>query len=263
MTSALRRALTGTATLTATATALLLGAGAASAHVTVVPDTTSAGGYAKLAFNVPTESATAQTTKVQVDLPTGTPFTSVSVRPVEGWTAKLTTTTLPAPVDVDGTTVTRAVTSVVWTADDAAHRIGQHEYQSFSLAVGKLPAEGIAVTLPATQTYTDGRVVRWDQRAQGDTEPEHPAPTFTTTAASSDHHDAAASGAGAADAHPAATTTGGSPAAGWGLGLGAAGFVFGAAALVVALLTRRGAIGTPAARDRGTEPRSARQEAGR
>ncbi|OMH32454.1 YcnI family protein [Tersicoccus sp. Bi-70] len=242
MHSSLRRALTATTVTAATTGLLLLGAGTASAHVRVVPDTTSAGGYAKLTFNVPNEEAKAETSKIEVALPTATPFTSVSVRPIEGWTAKLTTTTLPRSVVVDGTTVTKAVTSVTWTADDAAHRIGADEYQSFALSVGKLPAEGTAVTLPTTQTYTNGHVVTWNQQAQGDTEPDKPAPAFTTTATADDHHGAAAAtsaAGGAADAEAASVTTATSPAAGWGLGLGAAGFVLGAAALAVALLTRR------------------------
>lgn len=248
---ALRRVATTATATAATAGLLLLGAGAASAHVRVVPDTTSAGGYAKLTFNVPNESATAATSKVAVDLPTATPFTSVSVKPVEGWTAKLTTTTLPKPVDVDGTTVTKAVTSVVWTADDAAHRIDVHEYQAFALSVGKLPAEGTTVTLPATQTYTDGTVARWNQAAQGDTEPENSAPSFTTTTAAEDQHGATSgSQVDTADAEPASVSSAVSPVAGWGLGLGIAGFALGAAALVVALQSRR-------------QNRSGRQESGR
>ncbi|MEH0109672.1 YcnI family protein [Tersicoccus sp. MR15.9] len=233
----LRRAVTATTVSAATAGLLLLGAGAASAHVHVVPDTTAADGYAHLTFNVPSEESAADTAKVAVDLPTATPFTSVSVRPIEGWTAKLTTTTLPKPVVLDGTTVTKAVTSVTWTAD-ATHRLHPHEYQAFDLSVGKLPAQGTTVALPTTQTYSNGHVVRWNQPAKGSTEPENPLPSFTTTAAGSeDGHDA--SSGHAVDAAPAASVTTTSTAAGWGLGLGLAGFVLGAVALAVALLNRR------------------------
>ena len=78
--------------------------------------------------------------------------------------------------------MTKAPSSVVWTAD-AAHQIGQNEYQAFSLSVGVLPDAGTTVTLPASQTYTDGTIVKWDEKTvEGQAEPEHPAPSFVTTA---------------------------------------------------------------------------------
>ena len=43
---------------------VLLPAAAASAHVRVIPDATSADGFAKITFRVPNESATAGTTKI-------------------------------------------------------------------------------------------------------------------------------------------------------------------------------------------------------
>ncbi|WP_028266467.1 YcnI family copper-binding membrane protein [Arthrobacter sp. MA-N2] len=164
---------------------LAFGVSAASAHVNVAPDDPAAGGYTHLTFNVPNESPTAKTNKLEVSLPTDFPFNSVSVKPVEGWKAELVTTTLPKPVTVAGATVTKAVTSVVWTAD-AAHQLGENEYQAFSLSVGVLPDAGTTITLPATQTYTDGSVVKWDQKTvDGQPEPEHPAPSFVTTASDS------------------------------------------------------------------------------
>jgi periplasmic copper chaperone A len=177
-----RRTLKTASASTMAAGLLAFGVSAASAHVNVNPDDPAAGGYTHLTFNVPNESPTAKTSKLEVSLPTDLPFNSVSVKPVEGWTADLVTTTLPKPVTVAGATVTKAVTSVVWTAD-AAHQIGQNEYQAFSISVGVLPDAGTTVTLPATQTYTDGTVVKWDEKAvQGQPEPEHPAPAFVTTA---------------------------------------------------------------------------------
>jgi uncharacterized protein YcnI len=232
MNAPFRRTLKTLAAATLTAGLTVLGATAASAHVSVVPETTESGGYARLTFNVPNESETARTSKLEVKLPTDTPFTSVSVKPVEGWTAKVVTTDLPKPVTVAGTTVTKAPTLVVWTADKA-HEIGQHEYQSFSLSVGTLPAEGTVVVLPAVQTYTDGTVVNWDQKAaEGQAEPEHPAPSFTTTAAAAGHSHGTAGEASPATA-PAARTAGTGMAV-WGLVLGALGTVLGAAALVLA-----------------------------
>ncbi|MCZ2404612.1 YcnI family protein [Paenarthrobacter sp. Z7-10] len=217
MNTSLHRALKTTAATVATAALLAFGASAASAHVKVAADDPAAGGYTHLTFNVPNESPAAKTSKVQVTLPTDTPFTSVSVKPLEGWTEKVITSDLPKPVTIKGSTVTKAVSSIVWTAD-AAHQLGQNQYQAFSLSVGVLPAAGTTVTLPATQTYTDGSIVKWDQKASdGQAEPEHPAPSFVTTAedgaapstpAASDPATAQASSQATADQiAPAASTT--------------------------------------------------------
>lgn len=162
---------------------LSVGAGAASAHVKAVPNSTTANGYTHVTFNVPNESATTKTSKFVVQLPTDEPFTAVSVKTVDGWTAQVITSDLPKAVTMDGTTMTKAATSVEWTAD-AAHQIGQNEYQSFALSLGKLPSADTTVVLPAVQTYTDGTVVYWDEKmVAGQVQPKHPAPSFVTTAA--------------------------------------------------------------------------------
>jgi len=243
MNTSLRRTLTTLATAATTAAMIAAGAAAASAHVTVDPDDTGANGYSHLTFNMPNESATAKTNKLEVKLPTDTPFTSVSAKQIDGWTAQVITSDLPKPVTVGGSTVTKAPTSVVWTANDAAHEIGQNQYQTFSISVGRLPAAGTKVVLPAAQTYTDGTVVNWNETAQeGQPEPKHPAPSFTTTAAD----DATATPSSSAtpvaqqaanSATPASQTSDATGA--WGIALGALGAVLGAAALAVALIGRR------------------------
>ena len=166
----------------AAAAVSLVPALAAQAHVTVHPDTTAAGAFAELTFRVPNESASAGTVTVAVSLPTQQPLVDVSVRPVPGWTATVTTAKLPAPVELEGATVTEAPSTVTWSAD-AGNRIGPGEYQDFAISAGPLPASG-EVTMPARQTYSDGTVVDWSEpMADGAAEPEHPAPTFTVTAA--------------------------------------------------------------------------------
>ncbi|MCQ9164900.1 MULTISPECIES: YcnI family protein [unclassified Arthrobacter] len=229
MKSPARRTLKTIATGALAAAFLAAGAAAASAHVHAVADDPAANGYTHVTFNVPNESDTAKTTKLVVKLPTDHPFTSVSVKALDGWTAKVITTKLPKPVTVGGSEVTKAATSVEWTAD-AAHQIGPNEYQSFSLSLGKLPKAGTTVLLPASQTYTDGSVVNWDQKAvAGQAEPEHPAPSFVTTAAD---------GATPA-ADPATTSDTGNAASVWGIVLGAAGLLLGGTALGMVLAGRR------------------------
>lgn len=253
-----RRTLAALATAALTAGALLLPAATASAHVRVVPEATAAGGWTVLTVRVPNESATAATSKVVLDLPTDTPFLSVSTKPVPGWTAVVDRGELPEPVEVDGSTVTEAPLHVTWTADPGAE-IGQGQFQELEISVGPLPEAGTTLVMPAHQTYTDGTVVDWAQVADGDEEPDQPAPTFTTTeAAAGGHHgtatddatEAAADAsddAGSGDATAVAAGHDGAAASASAEGsddtvarvLGGVGLVLGLAALVVAVAGRR------------------------
>jgi uncharacterized protein YcnI len=241
-TSALKTSALKTVTVAAAAAGLMvLGVGSASAHVHVDPASTSAGGFSQLTFRVPNESETARTTKVTVTLPTATPFTSVSVKPMDGWTAKITEAALPAPVTVEGAKITKAAATVTWTAD-AAHQLGQHEYQTFSISVGRLPDAGTTVALPAAQTYSDGTVVNWNQpETAGQPEPEHPVPSFVTSAAVDEHsHAAPAADTAAADTADTSAASSTTPVTAApdntfgivGLGAGLLGLAAGTAALV-------------------------------
>ncbi|BDZ44252.1 YcnI family copper-binding membrane protein [Naasia aerilata] len=157
-------------------TALALAAPlAASAHVRVTPDQAEPGGYSQLTFRVPNESDTAGTVRVEVTLPADTPFASVSYQPVAGWTTTADPTPLPKPVTVNGNDLTEAVTSVVWQADPGV-QIAPGQFQLFTLSVGPVPEVG-SITLPATQTYSDGTVAEWN----GDAEAEEPAPVVYVT----------------------------------------------------------------------------------
>lgn len=212
----------------------------ADAHVRVIPESTTAGGWTALTFRVPNESATATTQQVTVDLPVDTPLLHVSTKPVAGWTAVVETATLPAPVDNHGTTITEAPARITWTASPGAE-IGDGQFQEFEVVAGPLPDAGVALVLPAHQAYSDGSVVDWDEVAEGDEEPEHPAPTFTTTVAPDAEEPAAADDASAAPvAAPADPATGSGAAAEpdtLARALGGAGLLLGLAALVVAVVT--------------------------
>lgn len=163
--------------------ALLALAGPASAHVTVSSTDATQGGYAVVTFRVPTESATASTTKLVVQLPSDTPFASVGVQPLPGWTETSATTKLAKPITTDdGDQITEAVSQVTWTAQSGGIKPGQ--FEQFNVQVGPLPKQP-SVTFRAVQTYSDGTVVKWiEQAAPGSTvEPEHPAPVLTLAAA--------------------------------------------------------------------------------
>ncbi len=205
---------TATATVAATLLAadLLLGVAPASAHVHLVPDTTAPGSEeALLTFRVPNEDPTAVTTKVALTLPTTNPFPAVSVEPLAGWDATVTEAPLPRPVVADGgATLTRAPHTVTWTAQKG-HGIAANELQLFVIAVGPLPKSG-TVVIPATQTYSDGTVVTWNQPTPaGGAEPEHPAPSFTIGPAVANAEPAGSSAGPTVTASAAPSVTAGAP----------------------------------------------------
>ena len=184
----------------------------ATAHVDVAATDTTAGAYTRITFAVPTESDSESTVRVEVALPTDTPFTSVRTVRLAGWTAELVTEDLPEPVEsAHGTEITEAVTRVVWTANTPGDGIRPDETGLFVLAVGPLPGPG-EVFLPALQVYDSGREVHWSQQASGSAEPEHPAPRIVVSAADDEATDAATAAASGAEAAAAA---GDDPASPW------------------------------------------------
>jgi uncharacterized protein YcnI len=149
----------------------------ASAHVTVSSPDAKPGGFAKLVFRVPTESDDTSTTKVVVSLPADHPFAHVGAQVKDGWKVDKKETTLPAAVKVGDVTLTKAITTITWTA--TAGGIPPNDFDEFALSVGKLPEGVDSLSFPTDQTYSDGEVVKWAELAKdGAEEPEHPAPTL-------------------------------------------------------------------------------------
>lgn len=227
-------------------TAIALGAGAllalsaplaASAHVTIDPGQAAAGSYTVITVKVPNESETATTNRIELDLPTATPFTSVRFVPVPGWTAQLVTSTLPKPVKVGETTLTEAITKVVWTADPGSEIVAG-ALQLFPVSVGPVPDTG-SITLPAQQTYSDGSTVSWSGTESG---AEHPAPVLYINDAPVVEHDddgdgdavSVASGAPASAASGAASSDDVLARV-----LGVGGLIVGAIGVVLAVTARR------------------------
>ncbi len=168
-------AVTGLAALAFTLTAT-----AASAHVTANPNTAKAGSYTKVSFRVPNEEPSADTTKLEIDLPADHPIASVSVRPVPGWTINVSTAKLATPITSDGSEITKAVDRITWSGG----KIAPGRFEEFDVSFGPLPTGTDRLMFKALQTYSDGTVVRWDQApGSGGHEPEHPAPTLHLTAA--------------------------------------------------------------------------------
>jgi uncharacterized protein YcnI len=182
----IRRSLIGS---TAAAILCLGPAAAASAHIQANSDDASRGGYATVSFQVPNESTTgAATTTLTIELSN---LSAVRTEAKPGWAAR---------IDRDGD----QVRSVTWTAAPDGG-IPTDQFDVFRITA-KLP-DSDSVSFPATQTYADGTVVKWDQAAlPGGTEPEHPAPTLTLAGGSNPkaaHHSAPTSAAPTATATPA------------------------------------------------------------
>lgn len=231
-----RRALTRIGAIAVLAAGLLLGSvSTAEAHVHVTTDNAAQGSYTQLVFRVPNESATAGTVKVTVALPADKPLLSMRTKPIPGWDATIERGALPKPVTIDGATITEAPRTVTWTARPGT-QVGPQQYEDFAISVGPLPAPG-TLLLPATQTYSDGKVVAWDQPTPASgTEPEYPAPSIEVTAASPSGAPGADTQTGPAAMSPDSALEGADPVARW---LAAGGLAAGAAGLVLALLGRR------------------------
>ena len=145
---------------------LLAGAAPAGAHVDADADNPTPGSYSVITFRVPNESEKgALTTQLDVILPN---VASANTEAMPGWTAKL-----------DRNATAGTVSSITWTAAPGTG-IAPDQFALFRISV-KLP-DTKTISLPATQTYSDGTVVKWDQATPpGGAEPEHPAPEIALT----------------------------------------------------------------------------------
>lgn len=205
--------------------AVMVGAGAAFAHVTVSSPGAVKGGYATVAVKVPTESDTASTVGLKLQLPADTPFKSVTIQPKPGWTYT---------ADKSGSTVS----AITWTA--AGDGIKPGEFDIFNISVGPLPKDKDSVIFKAIQTYSDGATVNWVEEASGSTEPEHPAPQL----ALSDGQGTSAHGAPVAGAQSDSSADSSDNSGVDGLGvtgviLGGIGLIAGVAALALVLTSRK------------------------
>jgi uncharacterized protein YcnI len=186
------------------ATLTLVGGAAAQAHVRVIPESTAGGAFTKMTFRVPNESDTASTTRLVVTLPADTPLAFVSAQHLDGWTVKIAKAKLAKPIEVEGTTLTEAASSVTWTATKG-HEIAPGEFQEFAISGGPLPTSVKTLAFPAVQTYSDGTVANWNEpQPDGADEPEHPVPSFALTAALPEGADADGDAAAPTQAAPQA-----------------------------------------------------------
>jgi periplasmic copper chaperone A len=150
--------------------------------VTVNPREATKGGYARLAFRVPNERDNAGTVQLRVSFAEAD-FRSVNVQPVQGWTYEKTMRTLDEPIVTDdGEEITEVVDTITWSGG----LIRPGEFEEFGVSMGPLPEDVDQIKFPSIQTYEpvdgqEGEVVEWieDPPAEGEEEPERPAPLLT------------------------------------------------------------------------------------
>ena len=184
--------------LTAVLVSLITLAATASAHVSVSSADAAPGGYGKLIFRVPNESDTASTVGLRIQIPEQAAMASLSVQPVAGWTATMTTSELPEPLEAHGQEISSYVSVVEFRAEDGGG-IAPGEFQEFSLSGGPFP-DLDSVSYPTVQRYSDGTESAWIEPTVDGQEPEFPAPTLTLTAPDEDPGNGAAAPASAEDA---------------------------------------------------------------
>ncbi len=107
-------------------------------------------------------------------------FYSASYKRVWGWTAKVTMKKLAKPIKSEDGDITERVAKITFKANSKADWIMPHSFEEFGLSMRIPNAPGTTLTFKATQTYSDGEVVKWNGAPGSDT----PAPTVSVVAAS-------------------------------------------------------------------------------
>jgi uncharacterized protein YcnI len=207
---------------------------AASAHVTVTPSSTAAGGYSVLTFSLSHGCEESPTTSLTFDIPDGIDSVAPTVNP--NWSIEKL---------ADGDRTAQVVYTAI-TPLESGYR------DTIELSV-KLPedAAGETLSFPVLQSCEVGET-NWNQVAEtGEDEPESPAPSIVVTEATGDEHGhgAAAGGdtANAGDEHADhdAAATAETTAAGSGASDGVArvlaigGLIVGVVGIVLGVTARR------------------------
>ena len=237
MKTSVRRTLTAAA---ATTGLMGLGLAGAAAHVTIKPDTTSAGAFALLNVSFSHACDGSPTTKLTISLPE--PLVDAKPEVVPGWNVEKVTETLDEPLTLDnGSSVTERVSQIVYTAETP---VEDGYLQQFTMSVQLPDAEGETIAFPVLQTCEEGETDWAEIPAEGE-DPhslEAPAPTITLTGAEEGGHGEAGEAAVESDSTAeaaelesasASNDTSGAATAGYvGLGAGLLGLLAGGAALL-------------------------------
>jgi uncharacterized protein YcnI len=184
----------------------LLGAGAlalglaapAGAHISADKATVPAGAYTQVSLTVPHGCEESPTTKIAVEIPES--ILNAAPQVVAGWDAEATETELAEPVEsAHGDPVTERVSEISWTAQ-AGNELPPHFREVFTIGFQAPEEVGERLFFKIIQTCTEGETAWIEEMAEGDEEPEHPAPFVDVVEAEADGH-----GGGAAEDETATT----------------------------------------------------------
>lgn len=175
------------APVTAAGVLALTVAAPASAHVTVTPSVTAAGGYTVVTVSVPHGCDGSATKQVVIDIPEEI----LSVTPTRNalWTVAAKQEKLAEPVkDSHGNEITDRDAQIIYTTDQP---LADDQRDVFELSL-KLPEveAGTVLYFPTVQNCEQGKAA-WVEIATEGQDPhelEHPAPSFTVTAAEESGH---------------------------------------------------------------------------
>lgn len=197
-----------------------LGSSPVAAHVSVSPSTASAGDHAVLTFSVGHGCDGSATTELAFQIPE--PIVAVTPTVKSGWSVDKTMETLDEPVDDGhGGEYTERVKEVVYKADTP---LPDGFRSTFELSLSLPDAEGENVVFPVVQKCVEGETAWIQTAAEGEDEPDEPAPFVTLIASEGDGH-------GEAEAGEETSDSGGSVLEWIALVLGALGFAAGGTAL--------------------------------
>jgi uncharacterized protein YcnI len=222
----------------AAAASVLVLAGPAAAHVSIDPDEAEQGGYSVVNVRVPNERDNASTIRLELHLDPEHPLSSVMPQPVPGWEVSVETEELDEPMEVHGSEITEAPSTITWTGGE----IAPGTFQQFPLSIGPLPEDADRLVFDAVQTYDNDEVVRWiEEPVEGQAEPEFPSPVLQLAPAAAEEGEGEGAAAPEADAARTGTETTADEATGEGdtgdttarvlavvgIAVGAAGIAFG------------------------------------
>jgi uncharacterized protein YcnI len=191
--------------LSAAATFVAAAPSVAQAHVSLHPNAIPAGSFVTTNIRVPNEEDAANTTAVEVKLPSG--VLSALGAPPAGWTFTAKTKKLAKPIKTDDGLVTTETTEVDFRGGEI--RPGDFENFPLTLSIPDSAKAGDVLAFPTVQHYSDGKVVRWI----GDASSEMPSPTIDITAAGGALLDVTGGDAGPPAKLPAGIAGGGSTSA--------------------------------------------------
>jgi uncharacterized protein YcnI len=182
----------------------LLGAGAlalglatpAGAHITGDTDAVPAGAYTQVTFTVPHGCEESPTRQLAVQIPEG--ILNAAPQVLAGWDVETTMEPLDAPVESShGEEQTERVGEITWTAQPG-NELPAPFRQTFTVGFQAPEAEGERLFFKIVQSCVEGETAWIEETAEGDEEPEHPAPFVDVVAPEEDGH-------GAAEDEPATT----------------------------------------------------------